>query len=201
MNTRAVTTQAEFDKAIADKVVWVEIRSPAGVWIEVRACDSSTVRAYGSSTVTAAPLVAVHLHSATAHIAGGAILDHSNVADFTAQQWCEYHGVEVKRGIATVYKAVNEEWTTERGTDYSPGSKPACDDFNDSDSCGGGLHFGPTPIHALAYHPGATKFLEVGARVSELRPISGGTDKCKAPRVVRACVEVDIDGKAVEVQS
>jgi hypothetical protein len=103
----------------------------------------------------------------------------------------------VSRGIATLYKAVNNRWTTDRGTDYSPGSKPSCDDFRDTNACGAGLHFGPTPFHALAYFREATKFLAVGVRVSELRPITGDTAKAKAPRVVRACVEVDIDGKEV----
>jgi hypothetical protein len=42
----------------------------------------------------------------------------------------------------------------------------------------------------------------VGVRVADLVPIYGqdATAKCKAPRVVRACVEVDIDGKPVEVK-
>jgi hypothetical protein len=215
-----VRSQAELDKALAEKVDWIEILSEAGVWIEVTACDSSTVTAYGSSTVTACdsstvtacgsstvraygsstvratPLVAVHLHSATVHVTGGVILDHSKVNDFTAQQWCEYHGVEVADGIATVFKAVNDNWTTSRSTSYAPGSMPSCNDWDDSDSCGGGLHFGPTPTHALRYFPEATRFLAVGVLVSELRPIAGDTAKCKAPRVVRASVEVNVDGVA-----
>ena len=128
------------------------------------------------------------------------ILDHSKVASFDAAEWCAYHGVEVKRGIATVYKAVNDAWTTGRGVDYSPGSLPKCDDFQDTDECGGGLHFGPTPAHAQFYFPGATKFLAVGVKVSELRPINGDTAKCKAPRVVRKCVEVDINGTPKEAK-
>jgi hypothetical protein len=164
----------------------------------VTACDSSTVRACDSSTVRAGALVAVHLHSATVSLTGGVILDHTKVNDFTAQEWCDYHGVEVKEGIATLYKAVNDAWTTDRGTDYSPGRLPSCDDFTDTDTCGGGLHFGPTPVHALAYFGRATKFLAVGVNVSELRPITGCTAKAKAPRVVRACVQVDINGREVE---
>lgn len=89
-----VTTQSELNKAVADKVDWIEIHSPAGVLIEVTA--------YGSSTVTACGSVAVHLHSAT-------------------------------------------------------------------------------------------------VKLSELRPITGATAKCKAPKVVRACVEVDVDG--VEIRA
>jgi hypothetical protein len=285
MSTRTVTTQAEFDKAVVDNADWIEIRSPAGIWIEVTACGSSTVRAYGSSTVTACGSstvwayggstvwacgsstvraygsstvtacgsstvtacdsstvracgsstvtaygsstvtacgsstvtacdsstvracgsstvrayggVAVHLHSATVSLTGGVVLDHTKDADMPAAEWCKYHGVEVKRGIATLYKAVNDKWTTRRGTDYSPGSKPACDDWRDDNRCGGGLHFGPTPIHALAYHPDATRFIAVGVRVTDMRQIPNDTAKAKAPRVVRACVEVDIDGNPI----
>jgi hypothetical protein len=162
----------------------------------VRAYGSSTVRAYGSSTVRACGSVAVHLHSATVNLSGGVVLDHTKVLDHTAKEWCEYHGVKVERGIATLYKAVNEKWTTSRGVDYSPGSLPSCADWSGTNECGGGLHFGPTPVHALAYHPEAKKFVAVGVRVSELRPITGvgDTAKAKAKRVVRACVEVDIDG-------
>jgi len=136
------------------------------------------------------------------HLTGGVIIDHTRLDISDAKSWCEYHGVEIKRGIATLYKAVNDQWTTDRGTDYSPGSKPACDDFTDTDECGGGLHFGPTPVHALSYNRAATKFVAVGVRVSELRPISGGTAKAKAPRVVRACVQVDEAGREIQaVQS
>jgi hypothetical protein len=274
---RIVKTQAEFDNAIADKVDWIEIRSSAGVTIEVtacgsstvtacgsstvtaydsstvracgsstvraydsstvraydsstvraydsstvraydsstvtaydsstvtaydsstvRACGSSTVRAYDSSTVRAYAGTAVHLHSATVNVRGGTVLDHTKLHNMTAREWCGYYGVTVNRGIATLYKAVNDKWTTDRGVDYSPGSKPKCDDFDDTDSCGGGLHFGPTTVHAQSYFIGATKFVAVGVRVDELRPISGGTAKAKAPRVVHACVEVDIDGSAI----
>ena len=202
---RTVQTQAELDKAIADKVDWIEIRSPKGVWLEVRAYDPSTVTAYGSSTVTASGSstvtagshTAVHLHSADVHLTGGVIIDHTKIDLSDAKAWCDYHGVKVSRGIATLYKAVNDRWTTARGTDYSPGTKPKCDDWQDTDTCGQGLHFGPTPVHALYYNPDASKFVAVGVRLSELRPISGGTAKAKAPRVVRACVQVDEAGREV----
>jgi hypothetical protein len=141
--------------------------------------------------------VAVHLHHSTVHLTGGTIIDHTGVKDFNASEWCAYHGVKVIRGVATLYKAVNDKWTTGRGFDYSPGSKTKSPDWSDTDDCGGGLHFCPTPVHALAYFTQATKFIAVGVKVSELRPITGDMPKAKAPRVFRACVEVDIDGKEV----
>ena len=163
----------------------------------VTATDSSTVRAYGSSTVTASPCVAVHLHSGLATIDGGVVIDVTTV-NYTAEKWCAHHGVEVTDGIATVYKAVSDQWTTPRGADYTPGSTPEATDWADNAECGQGLHFGPTPAHALAYLPDATRFVAVGVELATLRPIPGGIAKCKAPKVVRACVEVDLDGNEVE---
>ena len=163
----------------------------------VRAYDSATVRAYGSATVTASIKVAIHLHSGYAKIKGGVLIDHT--ADLSDPlNWCEYHGVKVKAGIATLYKAVDDKWTTDRGFDYSPGAKPIAPDWSDDNACGGGLHFSPSPTQALAYHDEATKFVAVGVKVADLRPIPGGTAKAKAPRVVRACREVDIDGNEVK---
>jgi hypothetical protein len=161
----------------------------------VTACDSSTVTAYDSSTVTAGSHTAVHLHSGYARIEGGVIIDHTAVNELDAQTWCDYHGVTVVDGVATLYKAVNDQWTTSRGTDYSPDSTPSCDDFEATNSCGHGLHFSPTPGHALYYLDDATKFVSVGVRVDELQPVTGDTAKCKAPGVATPCVEVDVHGR------
>jgi hypothetical protein len=154
--------------------------------------------AYDSSTVRAGSYTAVHLHSVNVNLAGGVVIDHTHLKLDDAKSWCDYYGVEVKRGIATLYKAVDDAWTTSRGVDYSPGSKPSCDDWANSPTCGGGLHFGPTPSHALAYNRAATKFVAVGVRVADLRPIPGGIARAKAPRVVRACVQVDEVGREVK---
>ena len=161
----------------------------------VRAYGSATVRAYGSATVRATPKVAVHLHSADVTAQGGVVIDVSRpITD--PEEWCRDNGVAVTRaGIATLYKAVNDGYHSGRGGDYTPGTKPSAPDWRDDHECGAGLHFSPTPTQALAYHSTATRFIEVGVKVADLRPIPGGTAKCKAPRVVRACREVDIDGR------
>ena len=164
----------------------------------VEASGNAGVHAHHRSQVKAGKCVAVHLHDATATVEGGVVIDVSKPLTDPAD-WCDYHGVEVKRGIATVYKAVNDAYTTDRGTDYSPGAKPAATDWRADGECGGGLHFSPTPAMARDYYPRATKFLAVGVRVKDLQPIlEGGTPKCKAPAVVRACVEVDRRGEAVQ---
>jgi hypothetical protein len=107
--------------------------------------------------------------------------------------------VKVSKGVATVYKAVNDQWTTDRGTDYTPGQMPTAPDFKPTDACGNGLHFGPTPHHALAYHHEATRFLAAKVAIADLIPITGNsTAKCKAPGVVKPLVEVTVDGKKVK---
>lgn len=208
MTSRTVTTQSELDAALSNASVdWIDINSPRGVWLHLAAYDSATVRAYGaatvraygSATVRASSHVAIHLHSALVSLKGGVVIDHTKVDLTDAKAWCDYHGVEVKRGIATLYKAVNDAWSTDRGFDYSPGSKPTAPDWRDTDECGYGLHFGPTPHRADYYRDSGSKYVAVGVRVSELRPITtaGGAAKAKAPRVVRACVEVDRFGAEV----
>ena len=170
----------------------------------VRAFGSATVRASDSATVTATPKVAVHLHSGRCTIAGGVLIDHTIIDLTDPQTWCDYHGVPTVDGIATVHKAVDDDWTTGRGTVYRPGATPSAPDWRDDRECGGGLHFSPQPWQAREYMPNATRFVAVGVAVADLRPILGATPKCKTPRVVSPCVEVTIDGtptKALEVES
>src|SRR6185312_12933758 len=49
MSTRTVTSQAELDQAIADKVDLISINSPAGVWLTIRDLGSSSAELRGSS--------------------------------------------------------------------------------------------------------------------------------------------------------
>jgi hypothetical protein len=164
----------------------------------VTAYGSSTVTASGSSTVTASSHTAVHLHSGHVSLKGGVVIDHTKVHLEDPDVWADYHGVTVTGGLATVYKAVDDQYTTDRGFDYSPGATPEAPDWKPGNFCGNGLHFGPTPAHALAYHPEATKFMEAKVALADLATLTGGgTAKCKAPRVVAPLVEVDINGVRV----
>ena len=216
-----VKTQAELDAALAHddidydthKII-IDAATP-GVWItigddhgqDVRALgsatvvayDSATVRALGSATVQAAPYVAVHLFSADATVSGGVVIDIAAVDLDDPEIWCAYHGIEVTDGLATVYKAVDDRYFSEHGTCYAPGSTPTAPDWQPAKLCGQGLHFSPTPRQAQAYnHAPATvaKYVACGIAVADLIPL--GSDKCKAPRVVRACVEVDLDMRPIQ---
>ena len=220
-----VKTQAELDAALArDDIDYdtheIIINSPAGVWITigddhgqdvvasgsatveawgsatVEASGSATVEAWGSATVRATPYVAVHLFSARATVSGGVVIDIAALDLDDPGIWCTYHGIEVTDGLATVYKAVDDRYFSEHGTCYKHGATPNAPDWQPTKFCGQGLHFSPTPRQAQAYnHATATaaKYMACGIAVADLIPL--GSDKCKAPRVVRACVEVDIDGQ------
>ena len=207
-----VTTQAALDKAIADGITDLIVDAVDGAWLTVNdgsvvawdssrvvARGSSHVEAWGSSRVEAGPWVAVRLWSPRVSLTGdGHLIDMTKVDLADPAIWCSYHGVTVTDGIVTVYKAVNDQWTTSRGADYSPGSLPEAADWRADGQCGGGLHYGPTPRHARDYEPDATRYVEVGVRLDEMQPITGsGTAKCKARRVVVACREVTIDGDPV----
>jgi hypothetical protein len=163
----------------------------------VRACDSSTVTAYGSSTVTAGSHTAVHLHSGRAHVEGGVLIDHTAIDESTPTSWANYHGAAINEETATVYKAVRADLRSTHGALYEIGAEVSCDDWQDTNECGNGLHFSPSPAQASAYDESATRWLECTVKLSDLRPLTGsGTAKAKAPRamVIR---EVDIAGRPI----
>ncbi|HEY9417912.1 MAG TPA: hypothetical protein VIQ30_24395 [Pseudonocardia sp.] len=207
MSERIVATQAELNKAIADRVDRIEIRSPRGVWIEVTAHDSSkvtahgssTVAAYDSSTVAASSHTAVHLHSGCARIEGGVLIDHTAVDESDPAQWVSYHGAQlVDDDTVTVYKAVRDDLRSAHGALYTIGAEVSCDDWRDTNECGNGLHFSPSPGQAKDYDERATRFLECTVKLSDLRPLTdSGTAKAKAPRV-SVVREVDIAGRPIE---
>ena len=162
----------------------------------VKAWGSATVRASGSATVRAAPYVAVHLFSAHATVTGGVVIDIAALNLDNPETWCAYHGIEVTDGVATVYKAVDDRYFSTHGTCYKPGATPDAPDWQPTKICGQGLHFSPTPRQAQSYNhatAAAAKYVACGVAVAGLIPLD--SDKCKAPRVVRSCAEVDIDGQ------
>src|SRR5574341_50999 len=64
----------------------------------------------------------------------------------TPAEWCDYYGVAVVNGVATVFKAVGDDYRSPRGADYTPGTTPVAPDWDGGIAeCGGGLHFSPTP--------------------------------------------------------
>jgi len=237
-----VSTQAELDKALADKVDVIYIESTADVWLRVTESSSSRVEARDSShvvawdsshveardsshvvardgsrvvawdsshvvardssrVVAATKYVGIHLHSKRVQLDGdGTVIDCTDIDFDDPREWCQFHGVEIVDDVAYVFKAVNADWTTGRGVDYSPGTTPEAVDWDASwRGCGRGLHFCAHPMLSLSFlgeSVDKARFLKVGVRLDEMVPLD---DKVKARRVVVPCVEVDRYGKLVEV--
>ena len=203
MITKTVKTQKELDSALLAKVKTIYIDSPAGIWLSVGkdvqviysrvvARESSRVEAWGSSRVVASKYVAIHLHSAKAKIEGGVLIDLTQINLENPQEWLEYHGVKIEDGSALLYKAVNDKFQTDRGSEwtYAPGNAVTAKDFKPTRECGHGLHFGITPRHARTFHSDATRFVAVHVKIEGLIPLD---DKCKVANC-EVLYEVDIDG-------
>jgi hypothetical protein len=219
--TTTVTTQAELDNALADKADQIDIRSDAGVWLQinqtgssrvvargsssvvawdsssVEARDSSRVEARDSSRVEAGKYVAVHLHSTRVTVDGGVVIDLTQLDMTDPTTWLDFHGVALTDGAAVLYKAVDADLRAGQG--YISAAYPIGETVTARDweaSRGHGLHFGVSPAHARRYFngTGAPRFLEVAVPVEDLVGLDG---KCKA----RSCTvvrEVDMHGDPVE---
>ena len=164
---------------------------------------NASAELWENSRATLSRFTVAWRHSPLAKATGtGHVIDVTDAVLSAPDAWAEYHGVEVINGIATVYKALHDHYGTDRpgwrGA-YAPGKAPEAPDWRDDASCGGGLHFSPTPRQASYYLRGATRWVKAGVELATLRPIlDGGAPKCKVPKVVVPCVEVDINGDPVE---
>ena len=161
----------------------------------VRASDSATVRASDSATVEASKWVAVHLFSARATVSGGVVIDVSALDLDDLDTWAEYHGATVTDGALTAYKAVGDDWQTDRkGWVYAPGATVTADDWDAKPECGGGLHLCLTPRKSRVYYSRATRYVECLIDVTEAVVVDRDKVKARSVRVVR---EVTIDGEPV----
>ena len=120
----------------------------------------------------------------------GAVILKAPPPTNTTKEWCDYWGVEVKRGWATVYKAVNDELRSGYDCLYPIGKTVKCADWKEGHSeCGYGLHFCADPEISHGYFDGATRFLECKIKVANSVVVNPGafSDKIKAPaaKVVR----------------
>ena len=162
---------------------------------QVTACDSSQVRACDSSQVTASEFVAVTNYSKLTKLDGGVLIELPTIK--TAEQWCEFHGVEASDGVVTLFKAVSAEFKSGYGFDYAPGTTPEAPDWDGGEAeCGGGLHFSPRPAKALQFMPEAKRFVACPVKLDDIAVHENAIypDKVKAPRCCAPVWECDIDG-------
>ncbi len=182
----------------------VEARGSAHVeaWdsAHVVARESAHVVAWGSAHVEASPLVAIHQHSGSAQITGGVVIRVERPD--TAAQWCEFYGVSVVDGIATVFKALSDDYRSPHGLLYLPGSAPEAPDWDGGKAeCGGGLHFAPSPLAALEFHAEARRFVRCDVALDDIvvHPNAAWPQKIKARRVINV-VEVNRYGDPVATE-
>jgi hypothetical protein len=120
------------------------------------------------------------------------------ITENTLEAWCRFWNVSIQPdGTVILYKALNEGFKARNDFEYLPGSCPVAPDWDPNRECGGGLHFSPTPREALEFNPRARHFVACPILLSEIKThmISGAyPQKVKAPRVLKPCFEVDIDG-------
>ena len=174
----------------------VRASGSASVW----AYNSASVRAYDSASVRAGKSVAVHKQSEKAKIVGGVVINPYRPT--TAKAWCKEYHVKVVAGVATVYKAVRENYQSSRGGDYTPGTVPVAHDWDGGKAeCGGGMHFSPSPMMALDFDPQATRFMECRIALKDMRTPKAGDEsphKCKARGCCKPVRECDRNGKLIE---
>jgi len=182
---------------------------------QVTACGSSQVRAYGSSQVTAhdssqvtahdssqvraSRYVAVSKHGDQSKVSGGVLILIPKPE--TPQEWCDFHGVNVRYGVAILYKALDKNFKSSRDFDYSPGTVPVAPDWDGGRAeCGGGLHFSPRPFMALAFMPDAGTFVACPVAMSDISVHPNGSfpEKIKAKGCCGPVWECDIDGNAAQ---
>jgi hypothetical protein len=190
----------------AHVVAWGSAHVVAWDSAHVVARDSAHVVARGSTHVVATKYVSVHRQSTLTTITGGVVIDVPPIT--TAEAWCEYYGVTVADGVATLYKGVNDDYRSAQasanGGDYTPGTIPVALDWDGGDlECGGGLHFSPTALHTLQFTADAKRFVACPVKVSDIvvHHPAQYPSKVKARGCCAPVYEVDRYGKPIKVQS
>ncbi len=103
-----VYTQSDLDKALESHPDELIICLGSGKFIlsgsaQVRAYDSAQVTAYGSAQVRASKYVAVTKDRGhRGRVDGGVVIELPAIT--SAEEWCEFYGVEVVDGVATLFK-------------------------------------------------------------------------------------------------
>jgi hypothetical protein len=180
----------------------------------VEALEHAFVDAAGESRVTAFGDTLVRLRGPAAATAqsGATVVQLGRSAERTsaktappnrrggAAEWCAYYGVVVEDGVATLYKAVEEDFRSYHGGSYAPGGLPEAPDWDGGEQeCGGGLHFAPRPTFGLLHPDDRARFVACPVRVDEIfvHPRARDPRKVKAPRVCAPVYEVREDGTPV----
>ena len=165
--------------------------------VVARGCCQLSVR--GNIKVQATAMVAVIAFGLLPEIDGAGFVSRVDLSD--AASWCEYYGVETDAtGCALLFKALDDDFCANYNRfPYVPGTAPVAPDWDGGyKECGGGLHFSPSPMLALAFFPSAVRFCACRVALNEIvtHPDGVSPEKVKAPRVLEV-FEVDRHGKRI----
>lgn len=211
MNRVEVKNQSELDAAlkagnypacVGSEYFEVEGTVRAEAWgnSQVTAWGNSRILAAGAVRITAGPFTAVTKVHPDAQVTGGVLIEPPAIT--SPELWCEFYGLDVVDGVVTVFKAVNANYHSPRGADYSPGKAPVAEDWDGmARECGGGLHFSPSPSHALGYNQDANHFMACPVALADIvvHYPAEYPDKVKARCLCAPAYEVDLSGKRIEV--
>ena len=157
------------------------------------------IRLFSAVKVKCAASVIVIVHGSNEAIEGGQ--KHIAVKPKTAKEWCLFWGVKVTKSIAVVFKGVNKDWVSPKGTSYKPGTSPVAPDWDGGKvECGGGLHFSPCPSMTLEFNAAAEKFVACPIKLQDIvvHPDGSYPQKIKAKGVTGGkCYEVDREGNKI----
>jgi len=202
VNWVEVHNQQEADRATARGDGIIVRAGLIRVWgsSSVVAWGSSRVEAWESSHVVAAKYVAVHRPAnSKAKVTGGVLIQLPAIT--TAEDWCDFYGVEPKDGIVILFKGLDDHYQSSREFVWTPGSVPVAPDWDGGMAeCGGGLHFSPRPSATRQFAPEATRFVGCPVRLSDIRPPKEADKypaKVKASGCCGPVFEVDLDGNPI----
>jgi hypothetical protein len=155
----------------------------------------------GKCKVTATAEVLIRIDGGDPEVSGGVVYRVPLI--LSPGDWCERYDVPVEDGVAVLYKCVSDDFKSNRGGDYTPGTTPIAPDWDGGKKeCGGGLHFCPTPGHARGYQEGK-KYVACPVALADIAVHSDPKypDKIKARGCCAPVYEVDRRGKRIEAAS
>jgi hypothetical protein len=170
--------------------------------VHVVARDSvHIVEARDSVHIEASAHVAIHRVSPLVTARGGVVIDIASLDLTDPATWADYEGVNVRDGVAVVYKATSPELMAGQGntpTHYAIGSTVVAGDWDPGPWCGNGLHFSPHPRLAAEYYQGheprdQVRYLACEIDITDAVPL-GDKIKSESCRVLH---EVDINGAPI----
>jgi len=176
-----------------------EIRAHESSQADIRACYWSTVFVSGPGACSVragcSALVRLATDAVNVSVASGSVQRMEHPA--TASGWCDMFAATVVDGVATLYKAVDDEYRSGRGFAYRPGTVPVAPDWDEGKAeCGGGLHFCATPRLAKAFCTTATRYVACPVKLTDMAVVKTPQypSKVKAKGCCSPTWEVDIDG-------